>query len=171
MAVFKETQYLSPIIRWGAVVFAAIMTSLGILGAIKGISDDSWISLVVSLIVGPFVVVLMLFMRLEIRLSTTGITSRLFPLEMKDQQIAFSDIESVKVHKLPKFGSYGGFGKRRKPWKKQVAYIMNRKNGLTVHLKDGKIRVFSIENEKKLRTFLQANYGRLTGQNKNNEKV
>ena len=158
MAVFKETQCLTPVIRWVAMIITAVFVIIGILGAVKGISEDGWISLAVSLFVGPIAVALILFMRLDLKLTSKRITYRLFPLEWKEKQIDISEIESFHIHKLAMFGNFGGFGKRRRPLKKQIAYIMNRNYGMTVRMKNGKSKVFSIENEKKLEGFLKKNY-------------
>ncbi len=166
--IYKETQYLSPPIKWVAV----IISSLVILGAtvfilldidqeiqeVKGVEE--WIGIIVPFIVGIGMMILMFILRLDLRISGKELVFKLKPIQFKEKSIDITDILSIELVPI-KWYQFGGYGRRRRVFQKTVAYVMNRKHALRIRLKNGKTFVFSTENERKLRRFLNQHFAEL----------
>jgi hypothetical protein len=163
MAVYKERTYLTPLIRWiGLAVVAAIMlTSLLAATVFNDGNDQELIGTLVGVIGGFIGIVVFLVLRLDLKLTGDAVDYQMFPLEWRTKRIRADEITAIEVRKFTIFPKYGGFGRRRKPWKKEVAYILNRDHGLYIQLKDGRTRIFSTSQPAKLRQFLRANYSEI----------
>jgi hypothetical protein len=160
MSVYKTQQHLPPWLRWSLALFIAGIMTVGMLaGAFDDPEDKGQLLGMLISILGSLLGILVIFsLRLDLKMNRDGIEYRMFPLEWKTRTIQVSEIESMEVRKFRRFPGYGGFGKRRKPWKKEIAYLLNWKAGLFITLKNGRRRIFSTDNPQKLEQFIRNAY-------------
>lgn len=155
MATFKETQALSPWIKWPTIVLTGGILLFGI--AFGGAEDfaEQPIAITLALLGATLAIVMILVLRLEVQLNDQALSYRLFPLEWKTKSIPIEEIQHMEVKSFGILPFYGGFGRRRRLLKKEIAYIMNRKHAFIVDLKDGRKRIFSTTEERKLRQCIE----------------
>lgn len=160
MAIYKQSQYTTPLFRWSMAIVVSLTVFGGLLcgGREGGFRGEDWIALPVALVGFGVAVALLFLMRLDLRIDASTIRYRMFPLEWKEKTLNRDEILQLEVFRLPRFPKYGGMGRRRKPWSKEVAYIMSCRAALRVRLRDGRVRVFSIERPAALIRFLRTGY-------------
>lgn len=161
MNKFKETQYFSPVIKWILTAFISGLMLISILLIVTNneTKEALW-TIIITLIICFSVLGLFWISRLQLEINKKGIKYQLTPLEFREKNIEIADIAQLSIRKL-KWFEFGGLGKRRKFFKKKLGYIMNRNFALEVNLKNGKTIVFSIENEKRLKKYLNNNLAHL----------
>ena len=165
MNTFSETQYFSPIIKWvittlilGMLIFFALVTALDKTAAVD------LLPLTITFIIPLIVASIFWLAKLRLTISEQGITYHLTPIEFKEKFIAIEEIDQLALRKQ-KWFEFGGLGKRRRLFRKQLAYIMNKNYALEVLLKNKRKIIFSIENEKQLASFLQSHFSQLINKN------
>ena len=149
-----------PAIRWLTAIIAGLAITLSLVFSLllETKIEEEIFPMVTGGFVGMTAIGIVFFIRLDVRMDRENIQYKLWPLEWKQRSIKVDDIAEMEILKFKWMPGYGGFGKRRRFWKKQISYIMNNKCGLLIKLKNGKSVVLSIENEKKLRQFIQSSY-------------
>lgn len=156
MAVYKETQPLAPAIRWAFSLLIAGVLGFSIASTVISGSEGTLPGLLIALPAGLLAMALLLSLRLELRFTESGMEYRLFPLERKQREIAWAEVASITIRPAKLFDGYGGFGRRRRIIRREMAYILNRGPRLIIHLKDGRTRTFTPASPQKAERFLRA---------------
>lgn len=157
MAVYKETQNLAPAIRWAFALLTAGILAFTIASTVISGADGTLPGLLIAVPAGLLALALLFAMRLELRFSDTELEYRFFPLEWKQRQISWAEVSSITIRPAKFFDGYGGFGRRRRIMRREMAYILNRGPRLVVRLKDGRVRTFTPESPQKAERFLRTN--------------
>jgi hypothetical protein len=132
---FEETQKFTQPLLWIVFAFIAII-SLGPPVYVMSRGTGGWARLAVSAFILAGVGLLLFLSRLDVNISTDGIATRFFPLEITFRNVAWGDIASfgeMTVNPL----KYGGWGLRMGRGRK--AYIVSGKRVVELRLASGKV--------------------------------
>jgi hypothetical protein len=136
---FKETQYFRQPQLWAPMLLLFILVTgflgYGLMGAKDG-RTARWIAL--GLFAGIFgaVMVLLYLSRLDVIVSSEGLMTRFFPLEIHFRKTEWKDISSCEIKTIEPL-RFGGWGMRLAPGRK--AYIMSVKSAVVVRLTNDKV--------------------------------
>ncbi len=81
---------------------------------------------------------LFFIMKLETRISDTGIAVRFFPIQLKFRNYNWEDIEEVYLREYAPLAEYGGWGIRYSLVGKGRAFNVSGRTGLQLVFKDGR---------------------------------
>lgn len=84
------------------------------------------------------VMLLFLYLRLDTKVDSTGVSYRFFPFQLDYKIIAWNEIEKAYVRKYNPILDYGGWGLRIGLFGKGRAYNVSGNMGLQLELKNGK---------------------------------
>ncbi|MEZ5024685.1 MAG: hypothetical protein R2728_15775 [Chitinophagales bacterium] len=161
MRTYQATQSFSPKIKWLFTIFLSSIVLITLLAnAVDDTENTEWIPLIFSVVMAMAALSIIWITKLHLEISEEKISYQLTPFEWKTKYISTSDIDQM-VLKKQKWLSYGGLGKRRRIFKKKLAYIMNKNYALEIILKNKTIITFSVDHENQLRSFLKANFTHL----------
>lgn len=106
----------------------------------KPFGESKWEN--ISLLIGFFMMLVlsMLFfiLRLETRISDSGIYVRFFPLQLKFRHYKWEDIDQVYLREYSPIAEYGGWGIRYGFAGKGKAFNVSGKTGLQLVFKNGR---------------------------------
>lgn len=110
-------------------------------------------------IVISFLVILLFFLtNLDLKLSSTGIQLKFFPLVLKPKLYLWEEIKSIKLRKYQPLQEFGGWGIRI-GLGKRIAYSVSGNFGLELFMNDGRIIMIGIKNPKMIeQTILGLNF-------------
>jgi hypothetical protein len=135
---FEETQSFRQPQLWIPMLSLFILVvgfqSYGLAAAEDG-GTARWIAL--GLFVGIYaaVMILLYLSRLDVTVSSDGLLTRFFPLEIHFRKTEWKDISSCKIETVePR--RYGGWGLRLAPGRK--AYLVSGKQAMVIKLTDGR---------------------------------
>jgi hypothetical protein len=77
--------------------------------------------------------------KLTTKVKDDGFYFRYFPFQLNFKKIDLASIEKYKIKEFSPFSDYGGWGIRKKMFKKETAYIVKGNKGIEFTYKDGKI--------------------------------
>jgi hypothetical protein len=138
---FKETQSFRQPQLWVPMlvvfVLGAGLQSYGLMGAQDG-RTARWVALGLFSSIFIAVMILLYLSRLDVVVSSDGLSTRFFPLEIAFRKVEWKDISSCKIETVNPM-RFGGWGLRLARGKK--AYLISGKQALVVQLVGGKTLV------------------------------
>lgn len=138
---FTEKQRFNQWWLWLILLSAGIMPVIGIvrqLQAAQPFSDaKDNAGIFISLIVMAAVWALFLIMRLETRITDTGISVRFFPFNSKFQDFRWQEIAEIYVREYSALSEFGGWGIRYGSGRTGKAYNVSGNHGIQLVFKSG----------------------------------
>jgi hypothetical protein len=96
------------------------------------------VMLLISFLFMLILSLLFFIMKLETRITDTGIAVRFYPIQLKFRNYRWEDIEQMYVREYSPLGEYGGWGIRYSFTGKGKALNVSGRMGLQLVFKDGK---------------------------------
>ncbi|MBK0403483.1 hypothetical protein I5M27_10840 [Adhaeribacter sp. BT258] len=138
--LFSETQRFKQWWLWAILIFAAGIPFFAIYHEMQkpeAFADGAVnAGLVLSMIVIIPLVALFMFIKLETRVTESGIAVKLFPLHLKFREFPWSEMEQIYVRKYSPLGEFGGWGLRYGFG--GLAYNIAGNQGIQIVFKSGK---------------------------------
>jgi hypothetical protein len=152
-AFFKEKLKLSPVFLWiflfaGLVPFAGFMIYVIINVSKSGANSDfsnEMLPLLLSLLIVIAVTILMVSSSLEFEIREGKIRYKAWPFVPKWRMIVPGEIASWTVKKINPIFYAGGWGYRRRFYKRRTAIVMRGNYGLELKLTSGRTLFLSTE--------------------------
>lgn len=137
---FAEIQrFRQPWVRIIVIVIALFSLISGLSPFFTGNYTGSGIvAALVGALIPLSVVLLFLFARLETTIDSTGITYRLFPLQLKTRHIVWDEVAEAYVRQYSPLREYGGWGIRYSLGKAGRAVNISGNKGLQLVFRDGR---------------------------------
>jgi hypothetical protein len=140
---FIETQKFRQWWLW--FIFAGIKGVMGffivtqvLFGKPFGNSVSENISLLIAFVVMLFISLMFFILKLETKISDSGIEVRFFPVQLKYKKYRWEELEEVYLREYSPLAEYGGWGIRYSFLGKGRALNVSGKTGLQLVFKDGR---------------------------------
>lgn len=161
MIEFRETQRppkavnVIIYIAMSMTVFVSILTTIATFATTPSpVWYDYVVPIVIILITPISIWFLFRSMRQTVSMNSTDIRVRQSPIHRKDRVFLWDDVSEVIYRPFSAFGEFGGWGIRYNMngvW----GYVIGGKHAIEIHLKDGRKRLFSVEDTAGARAALE----------------
>jgi len=136
---FKEAQKVN--LSWKWLLFM-ILYALMFWALLQQFSEEKYdiigiVSLVFSICMLTFFNILILWMKLEVEITSESVNFQFKPFHIIPRKIEMKDIDKIYIREFRPYFEYGGYGIQRK-FKYGRSYTVSGKKGLQLILKKGK---------------------------------
>jgi hypothetical protein len=143
---------------WRIVIFGAVTLMMGFVFLMVYLTEwdtmpDQEKPYLFTLLIGPFSVLLMFFIQMDLRITQSSIEFRLEPFRKKYKVISFTDVSEIELSRVQGLKSMKKFGVNKQI--NRMEYNFGGHHILTVTLKSGKILAFSTFKPQELQYFLR----------------
>lgn len=113
---YEETQYFRQTWLWALLVISGVPAALlGIIGVVAGADTNVplWITVVLAVVFGPFVLLYRANLRIEAR--DDALILRLWPFHLRARRVPYAEMDAITATEISPMGDFGGLGVRIQP--------------------------------------------------------
>lgn len=153
---FSEKQSIPSAIR--IVIFGAVTVMMGFVALMAYLTEWDTMTYqdklsMLTLLIGPVLVLMLFFIRMDLRITQTSIDYLIYPFRKKYKSIPFSETAEIELISLKGLKAFRQFGMNRKL--NSIEYNFGGNHQLSVKLKSGRQIRFSTFKPKELEYFLR----------------
>lgn len=147
---YEETQYFRQAWLWALLVISGVPAAL--LGIVAVVADAGtnvplWVTVVLAVVFGPFVLLYRANLRIEAR--DEALILRLWPFHLRARRVPYAEIDTITATEISAIGDFGGLGVRIQPtfyrwgirFDGPVGYIVEGEQAVRITRADGNVLV------------------------------